>query len=129
MLLKEIKHNLETVGEIRKDDNGIVYYQTERDCHKNQIYQRKRVFLSDDSKEWYSGDNCVAISVDICKTLLANEVKYVNFIIKNFPDKGYHFLARIDMLDFLNKSITIQERGCDKQRITAMNNLQMIKRL
>lgn len=129
MYSQKVKNDsLETIGEIRRDENNIYYYHTERDNRKNQIYLKKTVFLSADSKEFLQGENVIGISLSIVKELLSKEVKYVHFVIKNFPNPMEHFLGKIELIDFLNKSITIQERGYDKQRITPLNNLEVIRR-
>jgi len=117
----------EEVGEIRLNSSCEMYYYTERNTNKNQIYCHKTVFLSEDSKEWYEGENCVAISVDICKKLLAKEVVYVLFEIKNFPEKGMNGFRKINLKDFLTKGITIKEKNYDRQRIIAMKELEAIK--
>ena len=124
MLLKQIKnHQFEVIGEIHQTETGRIY-NTTRNNHLKQVYAHKTLFVSDNGKETYEGQNCIGISLDICKILLANDVATIYFKILNFPKIGEHFIGKISVVDFLSKSITIQEKWQDKQRITAMENLE-----
>ena len=124
VLLKQIKNtHLELIGEIHRTEEGVVY-KTTRDNHLKQVYTHKKVFVSHDGKDTYRGENCIGIDLDICKTLLVNNVDVIRFTILNFPKVGVHKFGKIPLVDFLSKSITIQERGQDKQRIIAMGELK-----
>lgn len=129
MFTQKVKNDsLEAIGEIKRDEKGVYYYITTRDNHKSQIFNKKTVFLSYDSKEFLHGENVIGISLDVVKNLLSKNVKYVLFKIKNFPEPMKHFLGRIELIDFLNKSITIREWGYDKQRIIPLDKLEVIER-
>ncbi len=129
MFSQKVKNDsLETIGEIKRDEKGVYYYLTTRDNHKSQIFNKKNVFLSYDSKEFLQGENVIGISLSIVKELLSKDVKYVLFKIKNFPNPTEHFLGKINLIDFLNNSITIREWGWDKQRITPLSNLEIMER-
>ena len=124
VLLQQIKNNqFERIGEIHQTEEGIIY-KTTRNNHLNQVYTHKKIFISPDGKDIYEGKNCIGIDLDICKELLANNVDTICFTILNFPSVGEHKFGKIKLVDFLSKSITIQEKYQDKQRIIAMGELK-----
>ena len=123
----QIKHREKVVGEIRRNSDGELFYLTERSNAKKQIYARKKVFVSEDGKDWMGVDeNGAGISVDIIKQLLNQDVKYVIFILKGFPSPNLHSVRRISLQDFLNQSITIKEMGYDRQRIIDTAKLEVV---
>ena len=121
--MAQIKHNLHPVGEVKPDIHEELSYFTERDKHKNQIYLYKTLFYSADKKDKYEGLNCIGISLNICKELLFKNVKNVYFILKNYPQDMQHQIKKIELNNFLSKSITIKENGYDEQRIIGMEEL------
>lgn len=116
-MLQLIKKYFGNIGEIKihADTNEKIYF-TERDARKNQIYIYKTKFVTTDGNI-FVGKNCIAISLDICKKLISEEVKHIYFNIKNFPlDKDFHTI-KVTLTDFLINSVTIKETGYDEQRI------------
>ena len=119
-------NNYSVVGEIKKNLNtNEVVYITERDRRKNQIYLYKTNFMSIDG-EHFTGRNCIAISLDICRKLVDNKVDNIYFNIRNFPKDMEHFTGKISLQDFIVKSVTIKEEHYDFQRITPIENLQKL---
>ena len=116
------------IGEIKIDNEGNYFYLTVRNSLKNHIYTKKSWFTSSDGIDVKKIVNAIGISNIICKELLRADVKYIKFQILNYPGKGQHYLAKIDLIKFLSNSFKIMEWGYDKQRIISIDELELIRR-
>lgn len=98
-------------------------FHTERDVDKKQIFTHKFIFSTVDGNT-FRGENCIGISLNVLKKLVALNVELICFKIKNFPRVGDFCRGTISMKSFMARSVKINE-GSGLQRIVAMNDIRI----
>lgn len=121
MLITKSYHNI--VGEVKRNpDTGELFYYTERDNLKNQIYRQKTSFS--DGISIYHIPEPIGISKSVCQTLLQQKVTTIYFLLKHYPTVHNYQLLKISLTNFLLNSIDHKEINYDSQKIISIRKLE-----